>query len=178
MGNRNIKGFNNVVTNNTYGLLMDKDAYFKENEYLLVKNIYKAFNNDYSNLLKEYKGDKDINKRIMSLYDNYKNNVNQLNINKSSLVNYCVLVSYVKDEEDIINDNRRIEKAKVKGKAVRIHDKSSKFAWEVVPDGMISNLKNNSDCKKISIIESDDGEEYLGRKYKIVDVDKENLIID
>lgn len=173
-----LKSFNNVVNNDTYKLLMDNNAEFKENEYLLVKIIYKEFNNDYSKLLKEHKGDKDINKWIMSLYDNYKDKINQLNINKSSLVNYCVLVSYVKDEEDIINDKQRIEKAKVKGKAIRVHDKSSKFTWVVVPDGLLDNLRNNSDYSKFTIIESNDGEEYLGRKYKIVDVDKENLIID
>jgi len=173
-----LKGFNNVVNNDTYKLLMDNNTEFKEDEYLLVKEVYKKFNNDYINLLKEHKGDKDINKWIMSLYDNYKLIVNQLNINKSSLVNYCVLVSYIKDEEDITKDNQRIKKAEVKGKVARIHNKSSKFAWVVVPEIMLDNLRNNSDCNKFSIIESDDGEEYLGRKYKIVDVDKENLIID
>lgn len=163
-----LKDLNATVNNNTYHLLMDDSVKFDKNEYTEIKTVYNEFNIEYKNILKEYKDDKDIDKRIMSLYDDYKNKVNTLKINNKSLVNYCVLVSYVKDEEDLKKDQNYIDKAKSKNKTARIHDKSSKFAWVVVSDKMIENLKDNSDGKGLSIVKSDEGEEYLGRKYIIV----------
>lgn len=168
-----LKKFNLPVDNDTYKLLLNKNAEFDLDEYLVVKKIYNEFNSEYQSLLKEFKGDKEIDVRIMSFYENFKHKVNYLKINKIRLVNYCVLISYVKDEDDLKKDQFRIDKAKSNGKVARIHDKSTKFAWVVVPDGMIKNLKSNSGINNVAIIESEDGEEYLGRKYKIVN--KEDL---
>lgn len=170
-----LKKLNLPVNNDTYKLLIDNTYIFNLEDYLTVKKVYNEFNIDYKNLLKEHKGDKDIDMRVMSFYDDYKYKVASLKINKTNLVNYCVLVSYVKDESDLKKEENRINKAKNSNRIARIHDKSTKFAWVVVPDGIIKNLKLNSETNNISIIESHDGNEYLGRKYKIVN--KEDIII-
>jgi hypothetical protein len=170
-----LKKFNNTNYSDTYKLLIDDSIEVNENNYNVVKQIYNEFNSEYKILIKKHKGDKDIDKRIISFYDNYKSKVNLLNINKKELINYCVLVSYVKDKTDLEKDRLRIEQANSKNKVTRIYDKSTKFAWVVVPDGMIKNLKANSKVNNIAIVESEDGEEYLGRKYKIIN--KEDIII-
>ncbi|MDD4778986.1 MAG: hypothetical protein PHT02_00085 [Tissierellia bacterium] len=149
----------------TYKLLMNKNVEHIDEEYWIVKQVYKEFNSDYRAIIKEYKTSHDIDKRIMSLYDDYKSRIYKLDIDKERLVNYCVLVSYIKDKEDLKKDKNRIEKAQVKGKTIKAHDKSSKFAWIVVPEQIINNLKINSPDNTINIVEDKNGEEYLGRKY-------------
>jgi hypothetical protein len=156
--------------NNTYQLLLNNDVEFNDTDYWKVKELYNEFNKDYKELLKEHKGDEDLDKYIVAFYDSYKAEVNKLNISKSELTNYCVLASYIKDEKDIEKDNVKIEKMKKQGKKARIHDKSTKFAWIVVPDEMIKNLKINSPINNNIIIECDSADkesiEYLGRFYK------------
>jgi len=163
--------FNFQSKANTYKLLMNNEFEFNELDYQKVKLLYNEFNSDYSNLLKEYKNDDDLDKRIVSLYDDYKSNINNLNINRNELVNYCVLVSYVKDKEDLEKDNIKINKMQNKGKIARIHDKSTKFVWVVVPEDLLKNIKNNSKVNTNIIVETDfndnEGAEYLGRYYKI-----------
>lgn len=158
----------------TYKLLMNDSVEYNDINYWKVKQIYNEFNSDYKDTIKEFKGDEDIDKRIMSLYDDYKIKVKSLDIDKIELTNYCVMSSYIKDKIDLEKEQIRIERAKSKNKIARIHDKSTKFAWVVAPEQMLINLKSNSPSNEIVIIEFEDGQEYLGRKYKIVN--KEDLL--
>jgi hypothetical protein len=165
--------------NSTYKLLLNHDAKFNDTDYWKVKDLYNEFNKEYKELLKEHKGDEDLDKIIVSFYDSYKADVNKLNMPKSELTNYCVLASYVKDEKDLEKDTVKIEKMIKHGKIARIHDKSTKFAWIVMPEEMIKNLKANSAINNNIIIKSVcndiDATEYLGRYYKITN--KEDIIL-
>lgn len=167
-----INNFNLASNNETYKLLMNNNASYNEDDYWIVKNIYNEFNSDYADVLKENKDSKDLDKYIMSLYDDYKDRVDKLSINKTELTNYCVLASYVKDKQDLEKEDKRIAKAKERGKRTIIYDKSSKFAWIVVPNEMIKNLKSNSKENNINIVETikddENSFECLGRYYKII----------
>lgn len=172
-----LKQFNSVVNNDTYKLLMDYSININKDDYFMVKKAYNEFNADYADILKDFKDDKDIDKRIMSLYDNYKYIINSLSIPKNELINCCVLASYIKDKEDLEKDRIRIEKAKSKGKRTVVYDKSSKFVWVVAPEGILDNLKKNSKKNTLAIIQDNLGEEYLGRKYKIVNKEEYNYCL-
>jgi hypothetical protein len=166
--------------NNTYKLFLNNNVTFNDKDYWIVKELYNEFNKEYKELLKEHKGDEDLDKIIVSFYDSFKAEVNKLNIPKSELTNYCVLASYVKDEKDIKKDNAKIEKMKKQGKTARIHDKSTKFAWIVIPDEMIKNLKNNSPINNNIIVECGHDDEnvveYLGRYYKLITKEDEVFV--
>ena len=174
-----LKGFQLQINNDSYKLLMNDSVIFNDKNYWQIKKIYNQFNNDYKNLIKEHKGEEDLDKYIVSLYDDYRVKVKGLKIQRDEVVNYCVLSSYVKDKEDLEKDRVKTDRATKSGKTARIHDKSTKFVWVVVPDEILKNLKMNSPINNNIIIETDSedvqGQEYLGRYYKIIS--KEDLSI-
>lgn len=169
--------------------LLDNDVEFIEENYWTVKKIYNEFNKNYNKIFRLRAketgeiAEENFKNRIISLYERYRDKINKLDIDINEKVNYCVLASYVKDEKDMKKDKDKIKKANLKAKKTgkygyKLNEKSTKFAWAIVGDEMIENLKKNSnDCIKQVISETtfDDinGEEYLGRYYKFIDYEGE-----
>ena len=144
-----------------YELYLNQNTDFNEDNYWIIKDLYIQFNKDYNKIFRLKAGEfgetakQNFKGRIITLYENYKEKIKQLNIDHNEKVNYCILASYKKDEKD----NRK--------------NKSAKFAWAVVGDEMLENLQNNSIWYKNKILVQttlDDAEskEYLGRYYKFI----------
>ncbi|MCE5220098.1 MAG: hypothetical protein LLF98_02225 [Clostridium sp.] len=137
------------VINNGH-LLVNRDLDLS-NKHIIkkIKYIYDQFKFDLKNLLDEKK--EDDNKEFDILFDKYKNKLNEINLDRELLANYCIKVAYRSISEDKV------------------------LCWSLFSDIMLKNLKNNSPDKKQCKIEEvqevdNDTYEFLGKYYKLIEI--------
>lgn len=149
---------------NSKDLLMNQDIECN-NKHIEkeVAMLYKRFTEEFSEILRgidEVKeGSKDSKvdiveneKRLDILFDTYREKLKAIDITEDVLANYCVKICY-----------RNVNSDKI-------------FCWSMVGDKMIENLKKNSPNQvqqRIVEVPSDDtdGKDYLGRFYKLQNVE-------
>lgn len=136
--------WNNDLINNGH-LLSDKNIDYSDKTLIKkIKSIYNQFDVDFKKVLEEDDEDK-----IMQLKEEYQKRLYSLHKDRNLIANYCIKVAY-----------RSLSSDKV-------------LCWLIFGDTMINNLKNNSDERKsmelVKTDENDDqGEEFLGKHYKLV----------
>ena len=137
------------VINNGH-LLVNRDLDLS-NKHIIkkIKHTYDEFKLDFKNLLDEKK--EDDNKEFDILFDKYKNKLNEINLDRELLANYCIKVAYRSISEDKV------------------------LCWSLFSDIMLKNLKNNSPDKKQCKIEEvqevdNDTYEFLGKYYKLIEI--------
>lgn len=127
-------------------LLVDKSLDLSNKEIMKkIRRILNKFDKDLRKIIDEEK-DIDI------LIDKYKNKLSEIMLDEYLLANYCIKVSY-----------RNLSADKT-------------LCWMLFSDIMLKNLRNNSDerkeCKIVETTEQD-GCEFLGRYYKIINIYEE-----
>lgn len=112
------------------------------------KNIAIFENNFESYLEDEYEYEPMYN----HMYEELENNLFSICSNKLELCDYVIFIVYNKFKTC-----------------------NKDFLWRIFGDQIAENLKNKTD-KFSYVIESDDGKEYLGKKYKVVEVKFDEVI--
>lgn len=137
------------VVNNGH-LLINRDLDLS-NKHIIkkIKYIYDEFKLDFKSCLDEKK--EDDNKEFDILFNKYKGKLNEINLDRELLANYCIKVAYRSISEDKV------------------------LCWSLFSDIMLKNLKNNSPDKKQCKIEEvqevdNDTYEFLGKYYKLIEI--------
>ena len=158
---RTFKDFN-------YKIMIDEEISYLEEDFEKIEKIYLEFCNEISELGQE--------QFKLKNYDKYKNWVNNFypTFTKDDSINFVIdwkfyYNQYKEKCKLIIKDEQVLANIAVKLCYEKYPNKSKKFIWQITSEGILLNIKQ----QKIKLPQrDDDGKlEYLGKKYKIVEVD-------
>ena len=151
------ENFENVYNKeyiDTSDIMTNKEIEVNKENYDRVEQLYLSFMKDYNKAIRK----KYLVNEWQSMYSDYQNKALKICGNISELANYCVDITY--------------NKYKTKHK---------KFAWIIADEGILYNLKlNKNKSIQLPIEMKDDTEdivEYLGKDFKLYDVDFDEVII-
>lgn len=141
-------------------LMSNKDREFKKNICKQIQDVIHKFQHNYPILLKKIGHDRDWGIEDTNtlgsdresffdgFFDYYKNELINILSNEEELVDYIIYVYY---------------------EQCKSADKS--LLWELYSDVVLNNVKNNSD-HYYKIVESEDGQEFFGKKFVLQEVAK------
>lgn len=141
-------------------LMSNKDREFKKNVCKQIRDVIHKFQRNYPILLKKIGHDRDWGVEDANtlgsdresffdgFFDYYKNELMNILSNEEELVDYIIYVYY---------------------EQCKSADKS--LLWELYSDVVLNNVKNNSD-HYYKIVESEDGQEFFGKKFVLQEVAK------
>lgn len=141
-------------------LMSNKDREFKKNICKQIQGIIHKFQRNYPILLKKIGHDRDWGIEdtdtlgsdresfFDGFFDYYKNELMNILSNEEELVDYIIYVYY---------------------QQCKSADKT--LLWELYSDIVLSNVKNNSD-HYYKVVESEDGQEFFGKKFVLQEVAK------
>lgn len=141
-------------------LMSNKDREFKKNVCKQIQDVIHKFQRNYPILLKKIGHDRDWGVEDANtlgsdrefffdgFFDYYKNELMNILSNEEELVDYIVYVYY---------------------EQCKSADKS--LLWELYSDVVLNNVKNNSN-HYYKIVESEDGQEFFGKKFVLQEVAK------
>lgn len=141
-------------------LMSNKDREFKKNICKQIQDVIHKFQRNYPILLKKIGHDRDWGIEDVNtlgsdresffdgFFDYYKNELMNILSNEEELVDYIIYVYY---------------------EQCKSADKS--LLWELYSDVVLNNVKNNSD-HYYKIVESEDGQEFFGKKFVLQEIAK------
>ena len=141
-------------------LMSNKDREFKKNICKQIQDVIHKFQRNYPILLKKIGHDRDWGIEDVNtlgsdresffdgFFDYYKNELMNILSNEEELVDYIIYVYY---------------------EQCKSADKS--LLWELYSEVVLNNVKNNSD-HYYKIVESEDGQEFFGKKFVLQEVAK------
>lgn len=141
-------------------LMSTKDREFKKNVCEQIAKIIRDFQNRYPVILKKVGHERDwgvddietvdSDKELYfdGFFDYYRDELMNILSNEDELVDYIIYTYY---------------------EYCKSADKS--LLWELYSDNVLNNVKNNS-CRYYKIVESEDGQEFFGKKFILQEVAK------
>ena len=151
-----------------YTIMIDENFIYTQEQFDGVEKIYLEFCKEISELGQD--------QFKLKNYDKYKNWVNTMypTMTRDDCMNFVFdwkfyYNKYKEQCSEIIEDEQVLANIAVKLCYEKYPNKTKKFIWQVTSEGLLKNIKQ----EKIKLPQrSDDGNlEYLGKKYKIVEVD-------
>ena len=151
-----------------YTIMIDDSAEYTQEQFNAIEKIYLSFCKEIAELGQD--------QFKLKNYDKYKNWVNDMypSFTREDSMNFVFdwKFYYNKYKEmcyEVVENEQALANIAVRLCYENHPNKSKKFIWQIASDGILKNIKQ----QKVKLPQrSEDGNlEYLGRKYKIVEVD-------
>ena len=151
-----------------YTIMIDDSAEYTQEQFNAIEKIYLSFCKEIAELGQD--------QFKLKNYDKYKNWVNDMypTFTREESMNFVFdwKFYYNKYKEmcsEVVDNEQALANIAVRLCYENHPKKSKKFIWQIASDGILKNIKQ----QKVKLPQrSEDGNlEYLGRKYKIVEVD-------
>ena len=166
---KNIK-FKRTYKDFNYKIMIDDNALYTQEQFNEIEKVYIEFCNEIGEMGQE--------QFKLKNYDKYKNWVNSFypDFTREDSIHFIMdwkfyYNQYKEKCKLIVDDEKALANIAVILCYEKYPNKSKKFIWQITSDGILSNIKQ----EKIKLPQRDDegNLEYLGKKYKIVEVDYE-----
>lgn len=153
------------ICEETYNLMIDKSIEENKTTFNKVKKIFEAFTMKKTIDLEE-------NNYVLETSDDFADSEDFNNYN-------CITDYYKKQALNICPNIKELANYAVKLDYVNKNSKTKDFVWKICSEGVLRNIKENSNGKvklpialdsNYALKEDDEIIEYLGKKYKVMEV--------